>query len=48
MLSAISSQFDPLGIIALCLLGGKLILQKVTCLCLDRDETLPGDILNEF
>jgi len=50
MLSAILSQFGPLhqGIIAPCLMRGKLILQKVTSLCLGWDETLPGDILNEW
>ena len=28
MLSVLANQFDPLGILAPCLLGGKLILQR--------------------
>ena len=40
MLSALASQFDPLGILAPCLLGGKLILQRITALGLKWDDSL--------
>ena len=45
MLSALASQFDPLGILAPCLLGGKLILQKVTTLGLELYDLLPSNNL---
>ena len=45
MLSVLASQFDPLGFLAPCLLKGKLILQKVTTLGHDWDDTLPDDIV---
>ena len=48
MLSALASQFDPLGILAPCLLGGKLILQKITALGLEWDDSLPSKILEEW
>ena len=44
MLDALTGQFDPLGILAPCLLEGKLILQKVTILGLGWDDELPEDI----
>jgi len=48
MLSVLMSQFDPLGILAPCLLGGKLILQKVTTMGLDWDASLPDDVLSDW
>ena len=48
MLSALASQFDPLGILAPCLLGGKSILQRVTALGLEWDDSLPSNILEEW
>ena len=48
MLSALASQFDPLGILAPCLLGGKLILQKITALGFEWDDSLPSNILEEW
>ena len=48
MLSALAGQFDPLGILAPCLLEGKLILQKVTFLDLGWDDELPEDILKDW
>ena len=44
ILGALAGQFDPLGILAPCLLEGKLILQKVTVLGLGWDDELPDDI----
>ena len=48
MLSALASQFDPLGILAPCLLGGKLILQKITALGLEWNDSFPSNILEEW
>ena len=47
MLRAIASLFDPLGFLAPWLLGGKLLLQRVTVLKLDWDEKLPPVIVKE-
>ena len=46
MLSVLASQYDPLGFLAPCFLGEKLILQKVTSLGLGWDEILPSDVLS--
>ena len=48
MLEALAAQFDPLGILAPCLLEGKLILQKVTILDLGWDDELPEDICKDW
>ena len=48
MLRAIASLFDPLGFLAPWLLGGKLLLQRVTVLKLDWDEKLPPIIVKEW
>ena len=40
MLSVLASQFDPLGILAPCLLGGKLILQKAVTSNLAWDDIM--------
>ena len=48
MASQLVSNFDPLGIASLCLLGGKLILQKAAMAKLDWDDELPSDIVNEW
>ena len=48
MLSALISQFDPLGILAPSPLSGKLILQRVTALGLRWDDPLPSNILEEW
>ena len=48
MLSVLASQYDPLGFLAPCFLGGKLILQKVTSSGLGWDEILPGDGLSNW
>ena len=41
VLSVLASQFDPLGILAPCLLGGKLILQRAVTSKLPWDDKLP-------
>ena len=48
MLGALAGQFDPLDILAPCLLKGKLILQKVTILSLGWDAELSEDILKDW
>ena len=48
MLGALAGQFDPLGILASCLLEEKLILQKVTVLGFGWDDELPEDILKDW
>ena len=48
MLSVLASQFDPLGILAPCLLGGKLILQKAVTSNLAWDDKLPDDIMSDW
>ena len=47
MLSVLATQFDPLGIFALCLLGGKLILQRKVTSKLAWDDKLPDDIMSD-
>ena len=48
MLSIHASQFDPLGILALCLLGDKLILQRAVTSKLAWDDKLPDDIMSDW
>ena len=48
MLSVLASQFDPLGFLAPCLLGGKLILQRVTTMGLEWDDVLSDELLKEW
>ena len=48
MLSSLAGQFDLLGIVAPCLLEGKLILQNVTTLGLGWDDELPQGILKRW
>ena len=48
MLNALVGLFDPLGILAPCMLEGKLILQKMTVLGIGRDDELPENILKEW
>jgi len=48
MLSALAGQFDPLKILAPCMLEGKLTLQKVVTLGLGSDDKLPDDILKDW
>ena len=48
MTSQLASNFDPLGIASLCLLGGKLILQKAAMAKLHWYDELPGDIVNKW
>ena len=43
MASQLASQFDPLGIVASLLLGGKLILQKVAASGVDWDDAAVSD-----
>ena len=44
MASQLASYIDPLSMIATCILGGKLILQKVAQAKCDWDDKLPDDI----
>ena len=44
MASQLASQFDPLGIVAPLLLGGKLILQKVTASGVNLDDALSDEV----
>ena len=46
--SQLASYFDPLGMIAPCILGGKLILQRVAQAKFDWDDKLPDDILHSW
>ena len=48
MLSSLAEQFNPLGIVAPCLLEGKLILQNVATLELGWDDELPQVILERW
>ena len=48
MLSSLAGQFDPLGILAPCLLEGKLILQNFATLGLGWDDELLQDILKRW
>ena len=48
ILGALAGQFDPLGILASCLLEGKLIFQKVTILGLGWNDKLPENICKDW
>ena len=48
MSSKLASMFDPLGMAAPYLLGGKLILQSVATLGFGWDDQLPKDILRKW
>ena len=48
MLRALASLFDPTGFLAPRLLGGKLLLQKVTTSGLAWDDKLPTDVIKEW
>ena len=48
MLSALAGQFDPLGMLAPCLLGGKLILQKLTIMSIDWEDKIPEVLRKEW
>ena len=48
MASQLASYFDPLGMIAPCILRGKLILQRVAQAKFDWDDKLPDDILHSW
>ena len=48
MLSVLASQFDPLEILAPCLLGGKLILQRTVTSKLAWDDKLPAGIMSDW
>ena len=48
MLSVLASQFDPLEILAPCLLGGKLILQRAVTSNLAWDDKLPDNIMSDW
>ena len=48
MASQLASQFDPLGIVAPLLLGGKLILQKVAASGVDRDDTVSDEVKKDW
>ena len=48
ILSVLSSQYDPLGFLAPCFLGGKLLVQKVTSSGLGWDEIPFSDVLSNW
>ena len=48
MTSQLASQFDPLGMAAPFLLGGRLILQKVAASGVAWDDILPDDVQNTW
>ena len=48
MSSQLSSQFDPLGMASPFLLGGKLILQRVSLSGVSWDDVLPDDIRKDW
>jgi hypothetical protein len=48
MLSALSSLYDPLGLISPFALRGRLILQELTCACIGWDEELPRAIAQRW
>ena len=47
MLRALASLFDPMGFLVPWLLGGKLLLQKVTTSGLTWDDELPTDVIKQ-
>ena len=48
MLSALAGQFDPVGMLAPCMLGGKQILQKLTVMGIDWDDKIPEAVSKEW
>ena len=48
MASQLASNFDPLGVVSPCLLGGKLILQRVATAKYDWDDKLPDNIISDW
>ena len=48
MASQLASNFDPLGVVSPCLLGGKLILQRVATAKYDWDDKLPDNIISNW
>ena len=48
MASQLASQFDPLGIVAPLLLGGKLILQKVAASGVDWDDAVSDKVKKDW
>ena len=48
MASQLASNYDPLGIATPCLLGGKLILQRVAKAKFAWDDELPADIIENW
>ena len=48
MASQLASNFDPLGVVSPCLLGGKLLLQRVATAKYDWDDKLPDNIISDW
>ena len=48
MLREVASQFNPLGFLAPLLLGGKLVLHKVTKLGCNWDDKLPENVIKHW
>ena len=48
MLRVLARQFDLLGFLAPCLLGGILTLQRVTAMGLEWDDVLSYELLKEW
>ena len=48
MASQLANQFDPLGIVAPLLLGGKLILQKVAASGVDWDDAVSDEVKKDW
>ena len=48
MASQLASNYDPLGVASPCLLGGKLILQRVATAKFAWDDELPVDIIENW
>ena len=48
MASQLASNYDPLGVASPCLLGGKLILQRVARAKFAWDDELPADIIENW
>ena len=48
MASQLASNCDPLGVASPCLLGGKLIFQRVATAKFAWDDELPADIIENW
>ena len=48
MASQLASNYDPLGVASPCLLGGKLMLQRVATAKFAWDDELPADIIENW